>query len=367
NDVPPPPTGLFAPPTIDLSNSGLKEFQQPEFEGYGFKANKGVCENSSNEIKKTTNAPIIEDWVSDCDEDDSKVMVLKSDNVQHKPEQANQPKKNATMFVSISLRDQASNWLERLPAESISTWEDLTTRFLAEFFPPGRTARLLNDILMRTIYQSAGGKIRDMNAEESWVLIEDLALYDNERGNDPRDFAKWVKAISLPQDVPSTSDCRLIELENQVQRLIEAHLAPKSSNQVNKSLLHVRFVVVLTTLIIAWKILSKLLLIIREDVLIKNFNKRLNLGMNNLVSPLPNHPNTTLKNAIRDLVDFRTTHVSKGTKANIFDGERREHGRGRELPPTLYFSPYGENTRTLNDAMLQIFLIDATKRTTNLR
>ncbi|GJU11641.1 retrovirus-related pol polyprotein from transposon TNT 1-94 [Tanacetum coccineum] len=42
NAVPPPPTGLFAPPTIDLSNSGLKEFQQPEFEGYGFKANKGV-------------------------------------------------------------------------------------------------------------------------------------------------------------------------------------------------------------------------------------------------------------------------------------------------------------------------------------
>ncbi|GKC31428.1 hypothetical protein Tco_1038722 [Tanacetum coccineum] len=73
-----------------------------------------------------------------------------------------------------------------------------------------------------------------MNAKESWELIEDLALYDNESGNDPRDFAKRFKAISLPQDVPSTSDCRLIELENQVQRLIKAHLAPKSSNQVNK-------------------------------------------------------------------------------------------------------------------------------------
>ncbi|GJW47277.1 ribonuclease H-like domain-containing protein [Tanacetum coccineum] len=93
NDAPPPLTGLFAPPTIDLSNSGLKEFQQPEFEGYGFKDNKSVCENSSNEIKKTTDALIIKDWVSDCDEDDSEVMVLKSDNVQHKPKQANQPKK----------------------------------------------------------------------------------------------------------------------------------------------------------------------------------------------------------------------------------------------------------------------------------
>ncbi|GJU10435.1 hypothetical protein Tco_1132831 [Tanacetum coccineum] len=39
---------------------------------------------------------------------------------------------------------------------------------------------------------------------------------------------------SLPQDVPSTSERRLIELENQVQRLIEVHLAPKQPIQVNK-------------------------------------------------------------------------------------------------------------------------------------
>ncbi|GKD21994.1 hypothetical protein Tco_1223697 [Tanacetum coccineum] len=52
--------------------------------------------------------------------------------------------------------------------------------------------------------------------------------------NDPRDFAKPVKAIALPQDVPSTSDYRLIELENQVQHLMEAYLAPTQPTQVNK-------------------------------------------------------------------------------------------------------------------------------------
>ncbi|GJY19426.1 MAK10-like protein [Tanacetum coccineum] len=71
----------------------------------------------------------------------------------------------------------------------------------------------------------AGGKLRDQNAEESWELLEDLALYDNESWNGPRDLAKPVKAITLPQDVPSTSDRRLIKLKNQVQRLMEAHLA----------------------------------------------------------------------------------------------------------------------------------------------
>ncbi|GKD08700.1 MAK10-like protein, partial [Tanacetum coccineum] len=189
-------------------------------------------------------------------------------------------KRTRLRLFQLSLRDQASNWLERLPARSISTWEDLTTQFLAQFFPPGRTAKLCNDILMfqqhhgeslseawtrfkdllqkvphhgidlwlqvqifydhvnpvtrRTIDQSASGKLCDLNAEESWALLEDLTLYDNESWNDPRDFAKPVKAISMPQDVSSTSDRRLIELENQVQRLMEAHLAPTQPTQVNK-------------------------------------------------------------------------------------------------------------------------------------
>ncbi|GKA13230.1 hypothetical protein Tco_0692876 [Tanacetum coccineum] len=144
--------------------------------------------------------------------------------------------------------------LEHLPTGSISTWEDLTTR---ESFSEAWTHfkdllqkvphhgidlwiqvqifyDLVNPATRRTINQSAGGKLRDKNAKESWALLEDLALYDNESWNDPRDFAKPVKAISLPQDVPSTSDRRLIELENQVQRLMEAHLAPKPPVQVNK-------------------------------------------------------------------------------------------------------------------------------------
>ncbi|GJW80708.1 MAK10-like protein [Tanacetum coccineum] len=152
---------------------------------------------------------------------------------------ANRERTRLRLF-QFSLRDQASNWLERLPARSISTWEDLTTRFLAQFFPPRRTLQVqifydhVNPVTRRTIDQSICGKLHDKNAKESWALLEDLALYDNESWNDPRDFTKPVKAISLPQDVPSTSDCRLIKLENQVQRLMEDHLAPKQPIQVNK-------------------------------------------------------------------------------------------------------------------------------------
>ncbi|GJV78038.1 zinc finger, CCHC-type containing protein [Tanacetum coccineum] len=125
--------------------------------------------------------------------------------------------------------DQASNWLERLPAGSITTWEDLTTRFLAQFFPPGRTAKLRNDILMfqqhhgeslseawtrfkdllrkvphhglglwlqiqifydhingttqRCIDYAAGGRLRKLSPAEAWATIERVAHYEEEGWN----------------------------------------------------------------------------------------------------------------------------------------------------------------------------------------
>ncbi|GKC59583.1 zinc finger, CCHC-type containing protein [Tanacetum coccineum] len=140
-----------------------------------------------------------------------------------------------------------SNWLERLPAGSITTWEDLTTRFLAQFFPPRRTAKLRNDILMfqqhhgeslskawtrfkdllqkvphhgidrwlqiQIIYdhvsfhlkcdidRAASGKLRNKNANESWEIIENFALYDHEGWNETKEFVKPVKAISTPQGI----------------------------------------------------------------------------------------------------------------------------------------------------------------------
>ncbi|GKB01481.1 zinc finger, CCHC-type containing protein [Tanacetum coccineum] len=135
-------------------------------------------------------------------------------------------------LFQFSLCDQASNWLERLLAGSISTREDLTTRFLAQFFPPlGRIAKLLNDILIfqqhqgeslskawtrfkdllqkvphhgidlwlqvqifydhidqtlkRTLDYAAEGLLRKLSAEKAWATIEKLAQYEDEGWNDP--------------------------------------------------------------------------------------------------------------------------------------------------------------------------------------
>nr|GEY34264.1 hypothetical protein [Tanacetum cinerariifolium] len=103
NAVAPLPTGLFAPPSIGLSNSGLEEFKQPKFKGYGPKDSKSVSIYTLNEIMKSPDALIIKDWFSNNDEDESKEMVLKSKNVQHKTKQANQPRNSA---LQDALKDQ---------------------------------------------------------------------------------------------------------------------------------------------------------------------------------------------------------------------------------------------------------------------
>ncbi|GJX13287.1 MAK10-like protein [Tanacetum coccineum] len=126
----------------------------------------------------------------------------------------------------------------RISIRVMDSFQGLTTKSPSSWHRPLAPSLnfydYVNPVTRRTIDQSAGGKLCDLNAEESWAFLEDLDLYENESWNDPTDFAKLVKAIALPQNVLSTSDRRLIELKNQVQCLMEAHLALKKPTQVNK-------------------------------------------------------------------------------------------------------------------------------------
>ncbi|GJS14737.1 zinc finger, CCHC-type containing protein [Tanacetum coccineum] len=175
--------------------------------------------------------------------------------------------------------DTICNWLERLPAGSITTWEDLTTRFLAQFFLPRRTAKLRNDILMfqqhhgeslseawtrfkdllqkvphhgisywlqiKKIYdhvsfhlkceidRATGGKFRNKNDDESWEIIENLTLYYHEGWNDTKEFVKPVKTISTPQGISNTPDRRLLKLEDQINFLLKgSRPTPRSSTHI---------------------------------------------------------------------------------------------------------------------------------------
>ncbi|GJZ20039.1 hypothetical protein Tco_0556629 [Tanacetum coccineum] len=62
---------------------------------------------------------------------------------------------------------------------------------------------------------------RDKNTDESWEIIENLALYDHESWNDTKEFVKPIKAISIPQSTSKIPDPRLLELQDQINFLLK--------------------------------------------------------------------------------------------------------------------------------------------------
>ena len=54
-----------------------------------------------------------------------------------------------------SLRDKASAWLNSLPPDSITLWNDLAEKFLVKYFPLNKNAKLRNGI---TSFQQLEGK-----------------------------------------------------------------------------------------------------------------------------------------------------------------------------------------------------------------
>ncbi|GJY17502.1 hypothetical protein Tco_0388993 [Tanacetum coccineum] len=114
NVVPPPHTRFFSPPKIDLSNSGLEEFQEPKFEGYGPKTSKSASEDISNEVRKSNDAPLVEKLVSD-DKSEKKIVfptVAKIEFVKSKQQEkpVRKPVKYAEMYRSQKPRGNQRNW-----------------------------------------------------------------------------------------------------------------------------------------------------------------------------------------------------------------------------------------------------------------
>jgi hypothetical protein len=164
--------------------------------------------------------------------------------------------------------------VERLPAGSITSWDDLTSRFLTQFFPPERTKKLRNDILMfqqrqgetlyeawthfkdllqkvlhhgidlwlqiqifydhvyyhtkRTIDRAVGGRLRDKDAKKSWEIIDELAFYDDELWETAHVVNSAVKAISSPENSIQLSEESLCELEKRFDYVIEKQKRPLS-------------------------------------------------------------------------------------------------------------------------------------------
>ena len=70
-------------------------------------------------------------------------------------------------LFSFSLKDRAREWLNSLPAGSISDWATLAQKFLAKYFPSAKTVKLRNDITNFKQYDQE-------SMYEAWEKYKDL-------------------------------------------------------------------------------------------------------------------------------------------------------------------------------------------------
>ncbi|KAK4283008.1 hypothetical protein QN277_000013 [Acacia crassicarpa] len=70
-------------------------------------------------------------------------------------------------LFSFSLRYKACTWLNNLPANSITTWNDLGSKFLLKFFPPTKNAQLKGEI---TNFQQKPGE----STYDAWDRFKDI-------------------------------------------------------------------------------------------------------------------------------------------------------------------------------------------------
>ncbi|GKA26902.1 zinc finger, CCHC-type containing protein, partial [Tanacetum coccineum] len=72
--------------------------------------------------------------------------------------------------------------LQKVPHHGIDLW--LQVQIFYDY---------INPVIRQTIDQLASGNLRDRNAEESWALLEDLALYDNKSWNNQGISLSWSR------------------------------------------------------------------------------------------------------------------------------------------------------------------------------
>ena len=81
----------------------------------------------------------------------------------------------------FSLKDKAKQWLNSLPNNSITTWDQLSRAFMNKYFPPVKTFKLRNDI---TNFVQGNGETFD----EAWERFKETL-----RRCPHHEIAQWMQ------------------------------------------------------------------------------------------------------------------------------------------------------------------------------
>ncbi|GJS52231.1 reverse transcriptase domain-containing protein [Tanacetum coccineum] len=94
------------------------------------------------------------------------------------------------LVTAILFQGAAQTWLEKEPPNSITTWDDLVSKFMNQFFPPSRTTNLRNDITnfqqkysetFNSLNFAVGGNLLTRNTQEALTIIENKSKVQSSR------------------------------------------------------------------------------------------------------------------------------------------------------------------------------------------
>ncbi|KAJ9543738.1 LOW QUALITY PROTEIN: hypothetical protein OSB04_023445 [Centaurea solstitialis] len=181
------------------------------------------------------------------------------------------------LFFTYSLKDKAKDWLSSQPPHSITSWDDLVTKFLKKYFPPTRNAKLRNAISMfsqepdesvsdawerykdllrkcphhgiphciqlETFYNAlsntdkgmldatAGGSFTDLTYNNAHALLDKIANNSSE-WSDPRKLPR--KSVSSTQDLDAIAslNAQIVALTNLVKNNLKPNQTIPSGNEM---------------------------------------------------------------------------------------------------------------------------------------
>ncbi|XP_070679073.1 uncharacterized protein [Malus domestica] len=87
----------------------------------------------------------------------------------------------------FSLKDKGNSWFNYLPANSITTWDELANQFLQRFFPPSKTSKFRNEIMTFAQFDSEA-------FYNSWERFRDLLMKCPHHG-----LPEWLQLQSFYQ------------------------------------------------------------------------------------------------------------------------------------------------------------------------
>ncbi|GKA93822.1 hypothetical protein Tco_0815808 [Tanacetum coccineum] len=199
------------PNKLDLSYSGLDEFKEPEFKGYGPENSKKesnvVCENQSD-------APIIEDWVSDDEEQD---------------ESKTKPEKKTVITTAAKIEKPVKKSVSKKPGDS-TAGEAVTTTSIDDSAVPTTNEEIT---LAQTLIQIKAAKPKVVTTavttaittrpKDRGVVVQEPSEFRVPQEIQPLSSKDKGKGIMIKPEVPLKRKDQ-IALDEQIARDIQAKL-----------------------------------------------------------------------------------------------------------------------------------------------